>query len=259
MHDCFNLRFNIQKSGWDTPEDPALFAGMFSEQPENIRACLQDYANINRQALEEIAAGLDLPALAARCAGQALLLMGDSITSDRLSYGKIAALALPGRVIDGAISGSRSVNVAVDLPRCLAAHRPTLVSVMIGTNDAVFRDKACTATAVSLQEFRRNLTAIAEQVHQSRARLVLHAVPPAFYARFTQCSPYYAVTEEANAQFAACVRCVAAQTGAVYHDTRPLFRGRPPEQLFEPDGIHLSPLTQKLVARSFLQLLTTII
>ena len=39
MHDCFNLRFNIQKSGWDTPEDPALFAGMFSERPEKIRAC----------------------------------------------------------------------------------------------------------------------------------------------------------------------------------------------------------------------------
>ena len=259
MHDCFNLRFNIQKSGCDTPEDPALLARMFSGQTALIRACLQDYAAINRLALEEIAAGLDLPALAARCTGKTLLLMGDSITSDRLSYGKITALALPGRVIDGAISGSRSVNVAYDLPRCLAAHRPTLVSGMSGPNDAVFPDKACTATTVSLQEFRRNLTAIAERVHQSRARLVLHAVPPAFYARFTQCSPYYAVTEEANARFNECVRCVAAQTGAVYHDIRPLFRSHPPEQLFEPDGIHLSPLAQKLVARSFLQLLAAII
>ncbi len=253
MKDCFALRFNLQKSGRDIPDDTAVLSGLFGEDPQFLQDCLLEYDRLLEQAARELAA--EFPG--AGCIRKSLLLMGDSITSDRLSYGNILKRILKGPVVDCSVSHARSVNVAEKLDACITQHRPDILSVMIGTNDYVCLDKLSGQPAVSREEFARNLRIIAGKAQQYRVPLIFHAIPLACFDRYNRENPCRAAHESLCLAYNQTIRSVAMQYGAVYLDMSHLFQDLEKTLLFEPDGIHLSAFAHKLWARALLiQLIT---
>lgn len=255
MKDCFALRFNLQKSGIKMMDNSELFANLFNEKDIFIKECLDQYNNFLSEAADEILKDYDINRLKTVTRDKKILFMGDSITSDRLSFGKIAAEVLPCSVTDCAVSGSRAINVAADINSCMETYKPNIVSVLIGTNDAIYTDKSSVYTATSPKEYARNLKIIAERVSDFGALLILNSIPPVFVSRFNEMNPNWSAKKETNDIFNDIIYNLSIELGFVYNDFRTIFSTWEVEKLFEPDGIHLSPFAHKQLARKFVEIL----
>ncbi len=115
--------------------------------------------------------------------GETVLAVGDSNTSDALSWAEILAEVL-GRVrpqglrfINAAVSADTSADLIARF-HLIAAHHPNWLLVMIGTNDARRHGPNGLARMTSTGETRRNLHALAALAHKANARLVLITPPP---------------------------------------------------------------------------------
>lgn len=253
MNDFFALRFNLQKCGYDSPYSTALLGSMFGQTAEFTAETLAQYDEINSAAAKEIAQRFEKDAFAP-LSGKRLLFTGDSNTSDRLSYGKIVEKVLPCDVFDGAVSGTRSTDLAANIERIIDTCTPDIVSVQIGANDATYTDKEYKNTATSLPEFERNLRIIAEKVQKRGIRLIIHSLPPVFAQRLNKNHAYWSAGMAENKRFSDVCRKVADETGAIFHDFRHVFLNDT-AALFEPDGIHLTPACHKLLAEEYLKML----
>ena len=258
MKDCFALRFQLNKSGYNTPENTELFAGMFGEDVNFLEECLCDYDSYKKQALSEIISQSELEILRKKFDGKKMLFMGDSITSDRLSYHKLLELAFPGQVFDGAISGYRSANVLNDIEKYLEGLKPDIVSVFIGTNDSSVCDRKSMCTTVSIDEYRRNLLLIAQQITESGAKLILNTFPPCFTSNDDNDADFHRKLNAVKADFNKAVKETAEKTGAVLNDLNAVFDMEHLDGMFEPDGGHPSPYAHKLMAKEYLNLLKQI-
>lgn len=256
-NDCFELRFNLHRSGYDFTDNSELFSGIFSVQPEKIEACLNEYDKYLDNAAKEVSALLDMEKVKL-LEGKTLLLMGDSITSDRVSYGKIAERILPCKVVDCAISGSKTNDVINHINNHLNNNKSDIISVLVGTNDHVCIDKECKYPVVSIEEYKRNLILIAEKAKTCGAKLVFHSIPKidleGFYSwdnpKFASC--------DVNIIYNNAVKEVAEKYDAVFNDMRYIFDEYPIKELLEPDGVHLSPFAHRLWAKGFLRTITEI-
>lgn len=247
FNDCFALRFNLYKCGYGFPENVHVFSGMYGESEEFLNSCLADYENINKKSAEEIIGKYRGKTDA--LSGKTILFAGDSITSDRLSYEKILERVLDkSRVVDGAISSSRTQDLINVLDNFLFAFKPDIVSVMIGTNDSICTDKDCENNSVSLREYERNIGIIADKIKSAGARMVLNSVADADYEKFNRIKPYRSINKEINEKYNAVLKEAALKNGAVFNDYRDKLREFDPELLHEPDALHLSPFAQRLVA-----------
>lgn len=254
FNDCFALRFNLYKCGYGFPENVHVFSGMYGESEEFLKSCLNDYDAINEKSANEIIAQYRerLGALS----GKTVLFMGDSITSDRLSYEKIIERALPeSRVVDGAVSSSRTQDLINILDNHLFVFKPDIVSVMIGTNDAICTDKVCGNNSVSLSEYERNIGIIVNKIKMSGAKIVLNSVADADYDKFNRIKPYRSISAEVNEQYNAVLKNAAEKEKLIFNDYRNKMREFEPELLHEPDALHLSPFAHRLVAGTVLEAL----
>ena len=255
-NDCFALRFNLQKCGcYVAPDSTAVYAAMFDAAETQIHACLREYAAINAASAAEIGRAYPAAVLQNLFGSDTLLFMGDSITAERMSYGQITAQVLPCKTVDGAVSGFRSTDVLASLVSLLHQHRPTMVSVMVGTNDTVCARHGYRYSAVSREEFAQNLDLIAQTVLEHGAYLVFHSIPPVYPERYAACNDVSWLDEELSAEFNEIVRTCAEKYHALWNPMREIFAAYPKKVIFEPDGLHLSPFAQKLQAESFIKLL----
>ena len=113
-----------------------------------------------------------------------LLFLGDSITDDWQSWRAIMtrALELAGVTfesapIDESISGATSTEV-LRRARYIHAAAPTVVLVMIGTNDALRVGRSAKKALVSIGEYRANLVEIDRHAREAGARRVIWLTPP---------------------------------------------------------------------------------
>ncbi len=253
MNDFFALRFNLQKSGCDFPDDPALLGGIFGQTEEFTAETLKQYEEINSAAADILKEKFPKEAFS-HLSGKKLLLTGDSNTSDRLSYGKIIGKVLPCRVFDGAVSGSRSTDLAANIDRIIDAFSPDIVSVQIGVNDSFFTDKEFKNTATSYDEFERNLNIIADKVQGKGATLIIHSLTPVMMNRLNKNNAYWSAGAAVNKRFSDLCKKVAEQKGAVFHDLREAFLPIDGED-FMPDGVHLTPDCHKKLAEKYLEMI----
>lgn len=253
-NDCFQLRFNLHRSGYDFTDNSQLFSGIFSVPVEKISACLKEYDKYLDNAAKEILALLDMEKV--KCLeGKTLLLLGDSITSDRVSYGKIAERMLPCKVVDCAISGSKTSDILNHINNHINNNNPDIVSVFVGTNDHVFVDKECKYPVVSIEEYKRNLILIAEKVKSYGAKLIFHSISnidlDGFYSwdnpKFADCN--------VNVMYNNVIKEVAGKYDAFYNDMTYIFDEYPIKELLEPDGVHLSPFAHRLWVVGFVKML----
>lgn len=163
--------------------------------------------------------------------GATILVLGDSMSAEyglargtgwvallaqRLAQQKIAA-----EVVNASISGDTTAGGRARLPALLAQHRPGIVVIELGGNDAL--------RGLPLQSTEDNLTAMAQAARQAGARVLLVGmqVPPNYGADYTR-------------RFAALFQTVAqAQKAAlVPFLLQGVADGPEPARLFQADRIH---------------------
>ncbi len=163
--------------------------------------------------------------------GATILVLGDSMSAEyglargtgwvallaqRLAQQKIAA-----EVVNASISGDTTAGGRARLPALLAQHRPGIVVIELGGNDAL--------RGLPLQSTEDNLTAMAQAARQAGARVLLVGmqVPPNYGADYTR-------------RFAALFQSVAqAQKAALVPFLLQGVADRPePARLFQADRIH---------------------
>lgn len=252
MNNCFALRFNLHKSGCDIADNAETFARIYGESKEFIDETIAQYEEINCAAADEIkrsTAEFDLSFLN----GKKIMLTGDSNTSDRLGWGKIVAKVLPCEVIDCAVSGWRSVQLLSEIDRMLYNYKPDIVVVQIGNNDSFFADKQQRILCVSPEEFKRNLTVIAQKVKGFGAELIINSITPSYCEKINKNHMFWSATEENNKLFNNITKEVAYERGCYHYDFRKAFVREKYDELFYPDGTHLMPLAHKNIAEHFVK------
>ena len=174
------------------------------------------------------ALALALPAFAAAPAAPVVLVVGDSISAGYgLAPGQVWVSLLearlreqkyPHRVVNASISGDTTAGGRARLPALLKEHRPAVVVVELGGNDAL-RGQPLAAT-------RANLDAMVQAAQAAGARVLVVGMklPPNY-------GPAY--VREFDALFGEVAR--ARKTGYVPY----LFDGFGEDMaLFQPDRIH---------------------
>lgn len=169
-----------------------------------------------------------------------MLIVGDSLSAEYgLQRGKgwvalleqrIAAQKLPVRVVNASISGDTTAGGRSRLPALLQQHKPTVVVIELGGNDAL--------RGLPLQGTRENLQAMtrAAQAAGARALLVGMQVPPNYGRQYAE-------------DFAALFGTVAKAEGAalVPFLLAGVADGPDPTALFQPDRIHPNAQAQPIM------------
>lgn len=181
-----------------------------------------------------IAAGLLAAAVGASHAStdrRTLLVLGDSMSAEYglpRGSGWVALLAQrlerekrPWRVVNASISGDTSSGGRSRLPALLAQHKPALVLIELGGNDAL--------RGLPLPATQDNLSAMTQAAQQAGARVLLLGmqVPPNYGADYA-------------ARFAALFRSVAKERKAalVPFLLQGVADAADPTRLFQSDRIH---------------------
>lgn len=160
-----------------------------------------------------------------------ILIVGDSLSAEyglarssgwvALMEHRLATEKLNASVVNASISGDTTAGGRARLPALLKAHRPAVVVIELGANDAL--------RGLSLDMTRANLAAMTQAARQAGARVLLVGmqVPPNYGARYGQ---QFATlfSEVAESEDAALVPFMLAGVADAPDAT----------ELFQPDRIH---------------------
>ena len=167
----------------------------------------------------------------AQGASRTLLVVGDSLSAEyglargsgwvALMEQRIAAENLPVRVVNASISGDTTSGGRSRLPALLKAHRPNVVLIELGGNDAL--------RGLPLTSTRDNLTAMARAAKAAGAKVLIAgmAVPPNYGRQYG---------DEFLALFAQVAK--SEGTALVPFFLAGVADGPDPVALFQPDRIH---------------------
>lgn len=178
-------------------------------------------------------AALALLALPSMAAGKPhrVLIVGDSLSAEygiargsgwvSLLTKKLAAENLQAQVINAAISGDTTSGGLARLPALLAQHKPTLIVIELGGNDAL--------RGMATLQTEKNLSSMTKLSQAAGAKVLLLGmqIPPNFGAAYGR-------------DFAAIYARVAKQQSAalVPFFLQGVADAANPRELFQADGIH---------------------
>ncbi len=188
--------------------------------------------DFKRRTLSLLATGLLLMAFAVQAAPtQTVLVMGDSLSAEyglergsgwvALVTQKMASEHPQWHVVNASISGETSAGGKARLPALLALHKPKVVVIELGANDAL--------RGLPIQALRDNLIAMVSASQAAGAKVLLLGmqVPPNFGKRYTQdfANSYAQVSQtQHTALLPFFLRGVADRPDA--------------KDWFQPDGVH---------------------
>ena len=163
-----------------------------------------------------------------------ILVIGDSISAGygiqrdqgwvALLEARVAALQPPHKVVNASISGDTTGGALARLPRTLEIHKPDVVVIELGGNDAL--------RGYPVERIESNLDAMATLAKSAGAAVVVLGmeIPPNYGARYTQA-------------FHAIYADVAKRAGAALVPF--LLDGvATDDSLMQPDGIHPTAVAQ---------------
>jgi lysophospholipase L1-like esterase len=228
----FLLRFNLPNDAADEARRGVLneFETIQAERVERLReTCAEEIRSLR---------------------GKRVLFLGDSITSDNLGYRPSVSRAAELLATDGSISGATTASLLPLARERIGEASYDLISVMLGANDSVTLSEEG-RNQVSLDEYAANLDRILGWAKAGGATVLLLAVTSVSEERFAR-------------SFASEGKSQSNQNVSLYnHRLRELAKthGIPlvehtwltDDQLIEKDGIHLSPLGQERLAKTWLR------
>ena len=207
-------------------------AALFGLTEDGLRARRRD----QERAVRAAAHGLPEPPFGA---GELVVGLGDSITSDAHSWFELLAARSHARFLNAAISGDTTADLRKRAYR-IAALRADWVLVMAGTNDC---QRHRGERLVSAAETARNIRALDAALRRTCPRVIWIAPPPV-----DEPSLGAELTARGLAFRNADVQAVAAALPAGAIDIRPGYEGW-------EDGLHPTPAGQRQIAERVLRAL----
>lgn len=181
-----------------------------------------------------------------------LLFIGDSNSSFRYSYLNVLRKLLERRglaIADTSIPGLNSQDVVDHFEDQIAARRPRVAAVMIGTNDVRRSSQPLCKNITGIDEFEANLDFILGRLAGSGAATLALTIPPIDSRRmgevFGACG--WSATAEDIASYNARIAKAAARWGARLVDSSALFALEEPGEVLI-DGLHLRPASHARIA-----------
>jgi lysophospholipase L1-like esterase len=237
-------------------------------------AALADYIEQASQAVRRTAGQLlEKPAVGEAIdrwpvrVGSKLLMVGDSITTYRYGYARLleALLALrrPAdsiQVMNVAQSGYTSAHGLESTFTQFLALQPDWVFIKFGVNDCKQFGGPSARTLISLEEYRQNITAMAEAFRRYTSAQVVLLTPTPVIESVTNTLPDFhamrMIWNNSNiAAFAENVRRIALAVGLPVVDLIDTFGMDPDPVLFLADGLHPGPAGHEIILEELLGVL----
>ena len=248
MSDKFYIRYNLHKSGvgrdvpWVTPD---IFEMSQAEVEEYIREC----DNIQQDKADRIK--VILKSETDYLSGKEVLFIGDSNTSDRLSYRTIVTKAAALNARDGSVSGATTSTLLIGINDTLSGFNGEMVSIMLGANDSLCFGMDKREPFVSIEENERNLSLIVKWAKMSGATVLLVEIPPVEDASFVE--RYGATRSHDNEivwRYNKVLKKIAKKENVAVLETTWLSENK---AFFEGDGVHISSEGQERLAEKWLK------
>lgn len=175
--------------------------------------------------------------------GKVVLIVGDSLSAEygltrgtgwvNLMSQQAAKESVKVKFVNASISGDTSSGGVSRLPQLLSAHKPHLLVVELGGNDAL--------RGLSMNMTQQNLITMAREGKKSGAKVLIVGmqVPPNYGANYTQ-------------QMAQAYQKVSQETGAELnnHFLKGIADDPDPLRWFQPDRIHPNEGAQSLMMKN---------
>lgn len=252
-----NIKFNMQKLILDVPEDDAVWLGhIFGENKEAVKQVIDDCKNVVKSQAEKLKKEIDIPHIEN---GKIIAFIGDSITSDRCSYLNILRELYKEcedvSFVDAAISGDKSDDAVMKFYiRCMN-FKPDVVHILIGTNDLRHNDDKNGMSALSLHDYRRNLSYMIHVLKEAGIPVVVSQISPVMNERLKKRFPEdnwkYVYDEIRELNKIVCE--VAEESGVKVNAMAKIYAQYETGELLLQDGLHLNEKGQYLLAKNVLE------
>ena len=252
-----NIKFNMHKLILEVEEgDAARLAAIFGAPEAEVQKVIDEMRRTVLEQVQKLKGEMEIPK---PVGSKTIAFVGDSITSDRASYLNIlrelyrndSALVF----VDAAVSGDKSDDAVMKFYFRTLNHRPDMVHILIGTNDLRHNNDTFGCSAVSLGDYRRNLTYMLQTLQEKQIPTVVSQIAPVLNERLCKRFPEdnwkydYEEVEKANE----IIRELAKLYGAKLNAMEEIYAAYRPEDLLLQDGLHLNELGQYLLTRQVLQ------
>ncbi len=257
---CFCHRFNLHKLLGFNIDDTDLpsIARIFGVGLKELEACEREVRHLLDAAVEGMRSRRELTVPDTPCT---YLALGDSITSDRLSYAKILKKiwnGIPGRsVIDAGISGDTTTDVVNRFYGDVMNNDFSVVSIFIGTNDSRGLADGSGITNVGVDEYGMKLDYLVRMLRKKEASIINITIPPVNNRRLAE---FFG--SESNWEYSAdhieavnaLIRGVTEKYGTTLVDFAAALGERGDDYL-DTDGLHLNMRGQVLLAEMLFDVL----
>jgi lysophospholipase L1-like esterase len=257
---CFCYRFNLHKLVGMNIDDTDLpsIARIFGAGLGEIEACERENQHLLDAAIEGMRSRKDLTVPEGPCT---YLALGDSITSDRLSYAKIIKKiwnGIPGRsVIDAGISGDTTADIIDRFYEDVMNVDSSVVSIFIGTNDSRGLGDGSGITRVSVDEYGMKLDYLVRTLQTRENTIINITIPPVNNRRlkeFFGAESKWEYSADHLEAVNAVIRGVSEKYGTTLVDFAAAL-GEKGDDFLDTDGLHLNMRGQVLLAEMLFEVL----
>ena len=246
--DKFFIRFIMQRSLGAFDDNNFNYEYFMDGSQEEIDEFIKECDEWQKTQADILAKKFDLHKLH----NKKILYVGDSITADRLGYRGITTFAAKFNAYNAAISGAHSTDMLRYLYDHIKISKPDIISVMIGTNDALIIANG--KNVVSPEEYRHNLSEIIRISKETGAVVIVSTLPPAneklFAENFDTNSSK--LTNDSIDRLSAIIRDEAKNKNVILNDVAKILKHYDVNKIIEKDSIHLTKLGQSIFAENWI-------
>lgn len=248
-----NIKFNMHKLILEIDEgDTSRLAAVFNASLQEVQEVIDEMRRTVMEQAARMREEMDLPQINA---SKTVAFVGDSITSDRASYLNILREFYRGEdritFVDAAVSGDKSDDAVMKFYFRTLNYRPDVVHILIGTNDLRHNNDTLGHSAVSLEDYRRNLAYLLGTLREKKIPTIISQIAPVLNERLSRRFPEdnwtydYEEIKQANE----IIRELAGEYGARLNAMEEIYSLYEPGELLLEDGLHLNELGQYLLTR----------
>lgn len=255
----FKIRFNFQN--WlkeDIDENDAVRIGKALNIDEDIvRECIADFAETVASQARLLDRKNRYSDAIDTNATQSIVFIGDSITSERLSFSKIIRQTFAGThrltFIDAGVSGWRTTDFVDELYCKVLGQKADAAHIMLGTNGIRRSRYSYGISNVSPDEFKRNLGYMLSALRDRNIKIVVSTLPPYHLEAQTYRDGNWTIDRGDYDAFNEAICAYEEKPNILVNDMRNVYGGFSAEELLEEDGVHLNIKGNALLAKHVIE------
>ncbi len=252
------VRYNFQKIaplGIEDYDYPRI-AAVLNLDVDYVKCLCENYHVLNKQRAESYVSLLPKAKKPER-----ICFIGDSLTSDRLSYLHVAEEVFANdsnvSIMDFSISGWNTTNVLFEFESTVIPFNPTIIHFLIGINDARNAYPGEDGSATSIDGYQRNMQRLIRYAKALGADVIVSSLHPV--ARAIQPLPNgkYAVWE--TELFNTVLESLCSEEKVCFNDMRSAQHAQTERIIDDFDNLHLNVYGQDMIATHLIPLIGKLI